>query len=87
MTVDLDNQLGLVSEHEVCALRNMKLGSLRNERARGKGPAFVKLGRSVKYPLAGLRAYVAANAIDPSKTAPTLAAPHAGRRPRVADAS
>lgn len=83
-SLTLNNQLGLVSESEVCELRNMKLGSLRNERARAKGPPFVKLGRSVKYPLAGLKAYIAANTIDPEKSrAPTLSNPHPRRQQRM----
>ena len=34
---DLKSQLGLIEESEVAALRGMGLGSLRNERAKGKG--------------------------------------------------
>ena len=43
-----------------------------NERARGEGPAFVKWGRAVYYPVAHLRKYAEAQTVVPSPAAPTL---------------
>jgi hypothetical protein len=39
---------------------------LANLRAEGRGPAWVKLGRSVRYDLAELERYVAANTVEPT---------------------
>jgi hypothetical protein len=35
-------------------------GTLSNWRSQGRGPTFVKIGRSIRYPLASLQAYEAA---------------------------
>lgn len=76
---NLDEQFGLMSEEAVATLRGMKIASLRNERSRGGGPPFVKLNRNVtKYPVAGVKAFIAANTVDPNATAPTLI--HSSRR-------
>lgn len=36
-------------------------GTLSNWRSQGRGPSFVKFGRSVRYPLAAVQAHEAAN--------------------------
>jgi hypothetical protein len=71
MKDDLTQELGLISEAAYAKLRDKAIGSVRNERARGDGPAYVKLGRQVLYPLAAVKAYIAANTVSPSKQ-PTL---------------
>lgn len=65
--VDLKTQLGLVEESEVAALREMTIASLRNERAKGKGPPYQRIGRKVFYPIDKLRAHLAAATITPSR--------------------
>jgi hypothetical protein len=69
--VDLKTQLGLIEESDVAALRDMTIASLRNERAKGKGPPYQRIGRKVFYPLDKLRAHLAAATITPSR-APSL---------------
>ncbi len=69
-----DSDFGLMSEEQLATLRCMTVGSLRNERSEGRGPAYVKVnGKTVKYPIDAVRKYLAANTIDPAKTHPTLA--------------
>lgn len=48
-SVDLKAQLDLIDEATVAALLDMTVPSLRNSRARGAGPPFVKLGIRVFY--------------------------------------
>ena len=69
--VDLKSQLGLAEEADVATLLNMTLPSLRNQRAKGKGPPYQRVGRKVFYPLDKLRKYLAASTVEP-KRAPTL---------------
>ncbi len=68
---ELKAQLGLLDETEVCALLNMKLVSLRNQRHRDQGPPWTRIGVRVFYPIDKLRAYIAAQTVTPSR-APTL---------------
>lgn len=68
---DLKNQLELVAESEVAALRDVTIPSLRNERAKGKGPPYQKIGRRVFYNLKQLRQFLAASTVTP-KRAKTL---------------
>jgi hypothetical protein len=69
--VDLKAQLGLLEESDVAALRSMSIPSLRNERAKGKGPPYQRIGRKVFYPLDRLRAHLAAATVTPGR-APSL---------------
>jgi len=41
-------------------------GTLSNWRSQGVGPAFSKFGRSIRYPIAAVQAYEAANSIAPA---------------------
>lgn len=68
---DLKTKLGLIAESDVAALRDMTVASLRNERAKGKGPPYQRIGRKVFYPLDKLRAHLAAATITPNR-APSL---------------
>lgn len=43
------------------------LDTLRMWRQRGKGPAYVRIGRHVRYADEDLDAFVAANRVDPSE--------------------
>jgi hypothetical protein len=70
-TKSLDTDLGLITEQAYAQFVGKTLGSVRNERHLGRGPAFVKLGRTIKYPLAEVQRYVAANTRKPG-AAPTL---------------
>jgi hypothetical protein len=79
--VDLKAHLGLAEESDVAALRGMSIPSLRNERARGKGPPYQRIGRKVFYPLDNLRKYLAAATVTPRRS-PTLVDGSGKRRPR-----
>jgi hypothetical protein len=70
-SVDLKTQLGLLEDGEVAAFRGMTIASLRNERARGAGPPYQRLGRKIFYPVDKLRAYLAASTVTPAR-APSL---------------
>jgi hypothetical protein len=83
---ELKAQLGLLDESEVCALINMTLPSLRNQRFRMQGPPFTRIGRKVFYPLDKLRAYIAAQTVMPSKP-PTLIDGKRKRRSRTEGAA
>ena len=78
-TTDLKSSLGLVDEFEVAELRDMSLGSLRNERSLGRGPPFTRMGRSVFYPLAELKKFVADSTVTPKRSATLI---HGSKRPR-----
>jgi len=64
--------LGLVDEVEVAELREMTVPSLRNERTRGLGPPYQRIGRKVFYPLPELRKFLAASTVVPAGPAATL---------------
>jgi hypothetical protein len=80
---DLKSELGLAPEADFAELRKVKLSALRNERARGLGPPFVKIGKSVFYPIKGLREYMAKQAVVPSRAATLVD----GRGKRAANAA
>ncbi len=50
----------LLTEVEAADFLNRPVRTLQGLRVRGGGPAFVKMGRSVRYRLSDLDAYVAA---------------------------
>jgi predicted DNA-binding transcriptional regulator AlpA len=68
---DLKARLDLISEAEFAALRGVKVSALWNERSRGKGPPFIRVGRRVYYTFAAIRAYIDAHTVKPART-PTL---------------
>ena len=66
---NLASEFNLATPEEVAKLRGgMRLGSLANERARGKGPPYVKLGACVMYPRDGLKKWIAQNTVTPGRT-------------------
>ena len=54
---DVRGELGLLSEEEYIRLRDITLGGARNERAKGKGPPFVRIGSAIRYPRGKLVEY------------------------------
>jgi hypothetical protein len=66
---DLKSELGLAPEADFAELRKVKLSALANERSKGLGPPFVKVGRAIFYPIKGLREYMAKQAVVPSRAA------------------
>jgi hypothetical protein len=83
---ELKARLGLLEESEACALQDMTLPSLRNQRARGMGPPYTRIGRKVFYPIDKLRAYLAAATVTPTR-APTLIDGSGKRRGRRAESA
>lgn len=77
---DLAADFGLVSEADAMHFRGVAKRTLSNERAQGKGPPFVRVGKKIYYPLDGLREYVAKNTITPVHSATLI---HGRRRVRV----
>ena len=69
----------LMDEKQAAALLNVSVKTLQARRSRGGGPRFVKLGRSVRYAMADLEAFVLA-AVRTSTSDP-------GVLPRVSPAS
>lgn len=68
---DLTSELDAFTEEEMALLRGVKLKSLADERSRGQGPPFTKLGKRILYPKQGVRKFLAQQTVIPSK-APTL---------------
>jgi predicted DNA-binding transcriptional regulator AlpA len=65
MTVTLTNRDPLLRAGDVAEFLGTTEGRLANMRSAGSGPAFVKIGHSVRYRLSELEAYVAANTVRP----------------------
>ena len=53
-----------LTEREVAELLGLSVATLRAWRHRGKGPRFLRLGRSVRYLSADLADFVRASAVD-----------------------
>ena len=53
-----------LTEHEVAELLGLSVATLRAWRHRGKGPRFLRLGRSVRYLPSDLADFVRASAVD-----------------------
>jgi hypothetical protein len=69
--IDLKQHFNLAEEAKFAALRGVKISALQNERARGEGPAFRRVGRKIYYPLDEIEKYLAACTVKPTR-APTL---------------
>jgi hypothetical protein len=69
---DLYSELGYATEEAVSVLLEVKLVTLRNQRAKGIGPPYSKTGKTVLYPIDGLRRWLAGNTVTPEATAPTM---------------
>jgi len=65
MTVTFDNPDDLIPAKDYAASRHMTESALAQERWRGSGPPYVKLGRRVLYRAGDLAAYIAANTVTP----------------------
>jgi hypothetical protein len=70
---NLNAQFDLLEEADYAKLTNRKLGAVRNERAAGKGPPYIKVGRCVKYRRSDVLAFLAQTTVKPgSSKDPTL---------------
>ncbi len=77
---DLKNSLGLIDEKAFADFRGVQVRTLRNERSRGKGPEYQRIGRKVFYPLDSIRQFSKANATIPEQTATLLKGMRTSRR-------
>jgi hypothetical protein len=75
------HQLGYVPEHEVAGVLGVEIGTLRNWRSKGIGPAYSRAGGTLVYPVESLRDWLSSNLVTPSPL-PTLADP-SGRPGRL----
>ena len=48
----------LLDEHEVARMLKRSVKTLRNDRSLGRGPRYVRVGRSVRYRLEDVLAYI-----------------------------
>nr|BDD44339.1 hypothetical protein 15 [Desulfobacterales bacterium] len=62
-----DTHLQAIDEYEAAAIRSQSVQTLRNERHLGKGCPYVKLGRSVRYLMRDIEAYLLKNRIKPEE--------------------
>lgn len=60
--MQFDNML---NDKEAARLLGKKVQTLRNWRFLRRGPAYIKLGRSVKYRIEDLQEYILKSRIDP----------------------
>lgn len=54
-----------VTEKEVATIGRFSLQTLRNWRHLGKGPAYLKVGRSIRYKIDDVRMFLDGKRIDP----------------------
>jgi predicted DNA-binding transcriptional regulator AlpA len=55
----------VVDEKQAASYVNLSVKTLQARRAAHKAPAFLKIGRSVRYRMADLEAFLAAHRVDP----------------------
>ncbi len=60
-------QNGFVAEAEAAEFLGVAVQTLRNFRCQGRGPAYIKRGRMVRYAMQDLMDYMAAGRIDPER--------------------
>jgi hypothetical protein len=56
----------LLTEKEVANLCSVSVSTLRNDRWLGKGMPYVKIGKSVRYDIDSIFAYLEQNKIEPN---------------------
>ena len=57
----------VVDEKQAASYVNLSVKTLQARRAAHKAPAFLKIGRSVRYRMADLDAFLAAHRVDPER--------------------
>ena len=60
-----------LTEREVADMLGLSVATLRAWRHRGKGPRFLRLGRSVRYLPADVADFVRASAVDATSVSPS----------------
>jgi predicted site-specific integrase-resolvase len=59
--------LGFVAEGQAARFLGVSVQTLRNWRCQGRGPAYIKKGRMVRYAMQDLMDYMTAGRIDPEE--------------------
>ena len=62
----VENQV--VDERKAAEILGRAIQTLRNDRHLRKGPAYIKMGRSIRYQVSDLLDYIEKNRIDPEAT-------------------
>lgn len=62
-------QCVVVDEKQAAAYVNLSVKTLQARRAANKAPAFLKIGRSVRYRLTDLEAFLVSHRVDPEARA------------------
>ncbi|OBB21321.1 hypothetical protein A5761_03090 [Mycolicibacterium setense] len=70
MTITLDNPDALLLPRDVAEHRHTTDNALRQERWRGAGPRYLKLGRRVYYRAGDLKAWLDEHTVTPGSPAP-----------------
>jgi predicted DNA-binding transcriptional regulator AlpA len=55
-----------LTEREVSQITNLALPTLRNYRQQGRGPAYFKAGRAVRYRVEDVIGYMEKNRVEPT---------------------
>jgi hypothetical protein len=67
----MDTEAEMKSDKETAPILGVARITLRKWRARGRGPAWVKLEGKVRYKMADLIAFIERNRIDPAEAKPS----------------
>ena len=59
----MDESIKLLNENELSDLIDRGVQTLRNERFKGKGIPYVKIGRSVRYRVSDIKEYLKKNLV------------------------
>jgi len=59
----------LLTPREAATVRRTTTGHLANERSRGLGPPFAKIGGRIYYPARELSEYISSRIVDPARRA------------------
>ena len=59
------NEKRIVGEREAAIFMGLAVQTLRNFRHQRRGPAYLKIGRAVRYDLGDIKAYLQKRRIDP----------------------
>lgn len=65
----MEDPIKLLTPRECAAIRRVTVGHQGNERSRGQGPPYVKIGGRVFYPAQALREYIEAHLVNPAAKA------------------
>ena len=61
------NPSKLVNEHEAAQVLAVSVAALRRWRVEGRGPAFVKIERAVRYRLSDVESYLLSRTVRPTQ--------------------